>query len=277
MEAGRRGSAAAPAQPTLVSVMVRPRWILALFLALALAVVFALLGQWQLGQAVRNAVVNQLDTETVVPIGQVTQPGAPVSEQAGGRMLSVQGSYVPADYLVLPGRLNEGQTGFWLVGHLKAEGDLAVALGWSADRSAVEAARDALSAQPAAPVSLTGRYLPPDDPETAGHAAPGEPSAMSVAELVNMWSEYSGPAYGGYLVASSAPAGLTAIDSPPPVPEETLNWLNLFYAIEWAVFAGFALYFWYRLVRDAWHREIELAEAEAEAEEDVQGSRRASE
>ncbi|KZX22122.1 hypothetical protein [Rathayibacter tanaceti] len=39
----------------------------------------------------------------------------------------------------------------------------------------------------------------------------------------------------------------------------SLNWLNVFYAIEWVVFAGFALYLWFRLVRDAWEREAEEA------------------
>ena len=34
-----------------------------------------------------------------------------------------------------------------------------------------------------------------------------------------------------------------------------LNWLNIFYAAEWAVFAIFAIVIWYRTVRDAWTRE----------------------
>ncbi len=38
----------------------------------------------------------------------------------------------------------------------------------------------------------------------------------------------------------------------------TLNLLNVFYAVEWVLFAGFAIYLWYRLVRDA----VERAEEE---------------
>ena len=38
-------------------------------------------------------------------------------------------------------------------------------------------------------------------------------------------------------------------------------WLNIFYALEWIVFAGFAVYFWWRLVRDALERERELDDA----------------
>ncbi|MCC7128649.1 MAG: SURF1 family protein, partial [Microbacteriaceae bacterium] len=34
-----------------------------------------------------------------------------------------------------------------------------------------------------------------------------------------------------------------------------LNLLNLFYAAEWVIFAGFAVFLWWRLVKDAWLRE----------------------
>ena len=37
--------------------------------------------------------------------------------------------------------------------------------------------------------------------------------------------------------------------------EVELNLLNVFYALEWALFAGFAIYLWYRLVRDVVERE----------------------
>jgi surfeit locus 1 family protein len=33
----------------------------------------------------------------------------------------------------------------------------------------------------------------------------------------------------------------------------------VFYAIEWVVFAGFAVYLWYRLVKDQYEREMEDA------------------
>jgi hypothetical protein len=34
-----------------------------------------------------------------------------------------------------------------------------------------------------------------------------------------------------------------------------VNWLTLFYALEWALFAGFAVFLWWRLVEDARIRE----------------------
>ena len=35
-----------------------------------------------------------------------------------------------------------------------------------------------------------------------------------------------------------------------PSSEVSVNLLNLFYAVEWVVFAGFAVFLWYRLVKD---------------------------
>ena len=75
--------------------------------------------------------------------------------------------------------------------------------------------------------------------------------------MVNLWHDVDAKGvYGGYIVAQDAAvAGWTPIDSPPPSSEVELNWLNLFYAAEWVVFAGFAIFLWYRLVKDAWERE----------------------
>jgi surfeit locus 1 family protein len=72
------------------------------------------------------------------------------------------------------------------------------------------------------------------------------------------------PVYFGYVTAAEPIGGLEAIVSPPPEQQAELNWLNVFYAIEWIVFAGFAVFVWYRLVKDAVQREREEAELEAE-------------
>ena len=77
-----------------------------------------------------------------------------------------------------------------------------------------------------------------------------------------MWADYDDrPVYFAYVTATEPVAGLEAIVSPPPEVTAELNWLNVFYAIEWVVFAGFAIFLWYRLVRDAVERERDEAEA----------------
>ena len=64
-------------------------------------------------------------------------------------------------------------------------------------------------------------------------------------------------------VLQKATAGLTDISSPAPTEGSPINWLNIFYAAEWAVFAGFAFYLWYRLAKDAWERDVEAFEEAA--------------
>ena len=38
--------------------------------------------------------------------------------------------------------------------------------------------------------------------------------------------------------------------------------MNFLYAIEWVIFGGFAIFLWYRLVKDAWEEENEAAATE---------------
>jgi hypothetical protein len=245
------------AAPGFWAVARRPRWIAALLLALAIAAGFSALGQWQLARSVASAPVDRADTETPVSLSSLAEPGAPVTDTQLGRMVTVNGELADADFVVLSNRLNDGATGFWLVGHVTTESgaELAVALGWAPTRArAVAAEHSATIASP-----LIGRYLPsepPDQPDVSR----GVQSAASVPAFINQGSHFGGTVYSGYVVARTPAAGLEKIDSPAPSQEVSLNWLNVFYAAEWAIFAGFAIYLWYRLVKD----EVERAGAESD-------------
>ena len=122
-----------------------------------------------------------------------------------------------------------------------------MALGWAGDEEAASAAE---SAALALGPEWSGRYLPTESPQQSDFEA-GERSALAVADLVNDWLDFDGAVYGGFVVSAEAPAGLDPIVADAPQRTAVLNWLNVFYAIEWALFAGFAIYLWYRLVCDA--------------------------
>lgn len=249
----------------MIGMMLRPRWIAALLLALAIAAGFALLGQWQLDRAISSGQVVERRTETVRPLTEVVTPDGPPPQAAEGQRVQTSGSFVASDDQIIAGRHNHGQVGFWVVGHfVTAEGaSIAVARGWTADADAAAAVRDRLASVMtiAALQPLTGRFVSSEAPEVPAEGAdPHSMTTVSTAALINLWANWTDqPVYQGYLVDSVAVDGLTAIDSPEPVAEAPLNWLNIFYALEWAVFAGFAVYLWYRLVRDAWERELEEA------------------
>lgn len=238
----------------------RPRWIGALILALAVAAAFAALGQWQLERSVTSGAITPDVVETVEPLSTLTTPQAPVIEAVAGRLATVEGSFVPDEFMVFRERLNEGENGYWVVGHFVTDGvGLAVALGWSADEATATAAVEGLDAQAFTRGTIEGRYLPSEAPQQSDFEE-GALTAVSLAALVNLWPTVDAEGvYGGYLVASEAPEGLEVIFSPPPTDEVQVNWLNIFYAAEWAIFAGFAVFLWYRLVKDAWEKEQHAA------------------
>ena len=263
-------------------VMVRPRWVAALLLALAVSAVFAGLSQWQLERAVQTAAVPTHDTEAAVPLVSVAKPNGPISVEAGGRMVTVDGAFVPGDEQILTGRINHGESGYWVVSHFALGGadasarpvSLAVARGWTSSVGEARRVAKTLAQEPRTPVTLTGRLLPTEAPNVPRQGEdPRTMRAMSVAALYNLWHDVDGAdVYEAYVIAVDPPPGLEAIFSPPPVDDVSLNWLNVFYAVEWIVFAGFAVYLWYRLVRDAKEREIDAARINA-AEGGVDASR----
>jgi cytochrome oxidase assembly protein ShyY1 len=238
-------------------VAVRPRWVAALLLCLGIAAGFAGLGQWQLSRSVETAApADAPDTEVAVPLASIAEPQTEVTQPQLGRRVTVSGEFVPGDSLVVTDRNNGGaEQGVVVVGHFVTDDGvtLVVALGWMPG-SEEETPGDAY------PGDLEGRYLPSEAPTDSDFQA-GERSAISVAELINRWPDAS-PAYGGYLVLDDPPSGLGQIYSPEPSREIGFNLLNLFYALEWAVFAGFAIYLWYRLVRDVVEREHEESTVE---------------
>ena len=287
-------SAAAPIPevfpPTLREVMLRPWWIGMLGFALLVAAVFAWLGQWQLGRAIDTDPPPAGITEQVEPIAEVVAPGEYLPEPLVGQRVDVAGAFVAGDFLVVSSRYNGGEEGYWVTGQLRVDPtgsgaaavadatdgptSLAVAIGWTADRAAADAAASTLNADPGAAVQLTGRLISDEGPALPPRGAPAtEMTRMSPAALLGRWHDVAElNVYRPYLVAETAgdageslPAGLQPIDSPAPDEGSNVNWLNIFYAVEWAIFAGFAFYMWYRLARDAWEKEVEALEEAASA------------
>jgi surfeit locus 1 family protein len=261
--------------PTLREVMLRPRWLAMLALCLAVAGVFAWLGQWQLARAIDSDPPPPGQTEQVRELAEVVAPGEYLAEPLVGQLTDAVGTWVPGDFLVVGSRFNDDVEGFWVTGQLRIAGaasptSLAVAIGWAPTREVADAAagalEDAVAENPDAAVEVRGRLISDEGPGLPpGGADPQEMNRMSPAALLARWHDIEGlEVYRPYLAAlspeMSGDAGLDAITSSAPEELSPVNWLNIFYAIEWAVFAGFAFYLWYRLARDAWEKELEALE-----------------
>ncbi|MFT4306781.1 MAG: SURF1 family cytochrome oxidase biogenesis protein [Microbacterium sp.] len=251
--------------------MLRPRWLGMLALCLVVAGVFAWLGQWQLGRALATPAASTTSSESVLPIDEVIAPGENLVDTEEGQRVEVAGTFVAGDFIVVSSRYNDEVEGYWVTAQLRRDDtveptSVAVALGWTADAESAAAAASALDAQteadPDAVVTVTGRLIADEGPSLPAGSDPLELTTMSPAALLGRWHDVDAlDVYRPYLVSDAAFAGLAQIDSPAPESGSSVNWLNIFYAAEWAVFAGFAFYLWYRLAKDAWEKELEdLAE-----------------
>lgn len=245
----------------MLSIALRPRWIGALILALAVAGGFAFLSQWQLSRSVSEGAVVERPTETMLPLRDAAEPQKPMSAAFDGQRVKVSGHYNVEDTIVLSGRMNLGESGYWVVAHLTTDegAGVAVALGWTASESEAESLATKV---PSGDADVRGRLVADEGPQT-GDFQSGELHALSMGAMVNLWSVVDDTGvYNGYIVSATPLTGLEAIHAPPPDTSVELNWLNLFYAAEWVIFAGFAVFLWWRLVRDVWEREnaVELDE-----------------
>lgn len=247
--------------PTLREVMLRGRWIGMLLLCLVVAGVFAWLGQWQLGRAIDTDPPPAGATEQVRPLTEVVEPGEYLPEPLVGQRVQTAGVWVADDFLVVSQRFNDDVEGYWVTGQLRVaeRTSIAVAIGWAADRETADAAASALNDRAdGGEVAVTGRVISDEGPSVPPRGEPDRMDRMSPAALLSRWHDVEQlDVYRPYLASAEAPAGLVDIASPAPAEQSPVNWLNIFYAAEWAVFAGFAFYLWYRLAKDAWEREVE--------------------
>ena len=146
--------------------------------------------------------------------------------------------------------------GRWVVDRFVVEesgANLAVVRGWIPKGETPPEA-------PSGTVELLGSLAPKEAPDEGG-LPEGQMSSVDIAQLVNTWP---GEIYNGFAFAmeendSARAPGLDRV--PPPLPDTSLNFRNLMYAVQWWVFAAFPLWMWTKMVRQASRRDDEAAEA----------------
>ncbi|HSU46696.1 MAG TPA: SURF1 family protein [Arthrobacter sp.] len=257
----------------------KPRWIAGFIFAIALSGVFVLLSQWQFGRSTQPEVPVNPATEEVQQLTATLQPGEFFHGSVADQMVTARGTYSPDKQVLVPGRLHDGKSGYWVVSAFAVNGAPALTGAAATPQTWIPVARGWVAqpqdaaAPPSGLVELTGRLLPSEAPVAGKAPKAGEATAVSVAELINYWEVSSYPGFvsataevmGGQDVSAAAvPGKLLPLDIGPQPPAQHINWLNLFYSIEWVVFAGFALFIWWRLVKDDYHRDLEEALDDAE-------------
>lgn len=264
----------------MLKTALKPKWIATLILALAISGIFVLLSQWQFSRSQDSGPTPPSTTEKVQPLTTFYKPGVPMHADEADQMVSFRGHFEADKQVVVRDRIKNGATGFWVVTAFAVDGAPAikgkaggvpvipVARGWISDPSKARPA-------PAGAAAITGRLLPTEAPILA-HPVAGQVPSLSVAELINLWDT---PSYSGFVSATSvkvngtevgaevgagagagagtAVSGMEPLDIGPQPQKTPVNWLNIFYGIEWVVFAGFAVFLWWRLVSDEYKRGLE--------------------
>jgi surfeit locus 1 family protein len=234
----------------------RPKWLLALGGFLVIVAVFSALAQWQWQRSIDEATVIERDTEIAVALESVAIPQSTITTDASGRMVSVECQIIESDDVWVTNRAVPGDRGDWLVRHcVTPQGhSLAVVVGWAPVQFE--------GPYPDTSGVVIGRYVPTESPQTSDFEA-GRREVIAIGEMVNLWAN-PGPVYGGFVVMDAAPEPLRTIPTEAPPTDASLNILNIFYSIQWLIFALFALYFWYRLVKDELEKELDASAQDAQ-------------
>ena len=270
-------------RPSFLRVATKPKWLGALALALAAAALFASLGQWQLSRSIR-VTSDPSAIETVTPLVELTAHGQPFKTDQADRQivhtvrLLTNNCFVISDRRQL--RPDGSIDGFWVmtdsVDTLGAH--LFLAHGFTPQAASARKACEILvktSPDMAKTfVTVLGRYEPTEEVArqiggstgvTAQQAQTwGEVKAfesVSIPQLINVASPKPIAAYAGFVILRSS--GVTPLIEPIIIGlnkhDSQLNLLSAFYFLEWMLFAGFAVFLWWRLVQDERNRLAQVA------------------
>jgi surfeit locus 1 family protein len=234
----------------VLALLLRPKFWpghIAMLVCVAIAVG---LGLWQFdawGQRRADA-ARDLANVPAVPLSRVMTGDSPFPGRSLGRPVSIAGSWLDGDTVYIADRYLDGELGYWVVTPVLVDGSgsaVPVVRGWSEKPSAPA---------PAGSVEVTGWLQAtegsgPVDEDPQDDVIP----MMRIASLVE---HVDADLYSGYVVARDvAPRPADALEpvTPASIPEVSgfTALRNLLYAVEWWVFAAFALFIWVRWCRDS--------------------------
>ncbi len=249
------------------AVAVRPRWIAALLLALGIAAAFGSLGQWQLERAFESNHALTPVAKPAVPIEQLMTAGQTLAPNVVGRKATASTMLDQTMIFIIEDRLQlDARHGFWLVAAAnEANGSrLFEVLGFTADRKVADRVQYELATGSRVQAFMPVRGILGGTEEPVAPFRGRTARSLSLAQLVNAQGAKVQSTYPAFLILDKhfTEPGLEPITM-KSVTEAEVNWLNAFYAIEWSLFAGFAVFLWWRLVRDAQLRELEESASHA--------------
>ena len=211
------------------------------------------LGLWQVDawQARRTAEARDLTQLAPVPMTELIGNDDPFPAADQGRPVTVEGEWIYDATFWVSGREQGGREGYWAVTPLSVDGAgqpaVPVVLGWQ-EQPALES--------PTGAGAVTGWLQPPEggmavDEDTSDDIYP-ELRISDVVQRVDV------DLYGAYVVIDQARTDPLPVPGLEPADLDALPEVgrftavrNLLYGVEWFIFGGFALFVWWRWLRDA--------------------------
>jgi cytochrome oxidase assembly protein ShyY1 len=239
------------------------------------------LWQWDAWQAGRAHEARDLAGTPARPLAEVMTADAPFPGEHVGRPVTFAGTWLPEGTVLVTDRDLDGRTGVWAVTPVAVCADAGTSCDPDADPAilVVRGWAPAASGVPAPPegaVELTG-WLQPGEGTGAPDPDPAD-DVLSELRIASAIQHVDQDLYGGYVVAEqAAPAGGLGDLEPVtpdslPQPSTFTSLQNLLYAVEWWLFGAFALYVWWRWVRDDLERRrrgVDHADEDAEPAADT--------
>jgi surfeit locus 1 family protein len=245
-------------------VLLRPPLLAVHLLALVAVAVCLVGGFWQLDvyRSEQDTSRTERAAATAAPLTATLGPDAGITNELVGAPVVAEGRYAPADQQILvsgrPGGGGGGDSdgdggsgrvdddGYWVVSPLRLESGSAILVvrGWSPSAMAPPV--------PAAPVTVTGSLQPGEEP--GADSVLGADRVVDSVRIPMLVGELPYDLYGAMLIRTAerpAPTdGLVPVDPSPPDVPWTDGLRNLAYALQWWVFAGFAVFMWWRICAD---------------------------
>lgn len=233
----------------------QPRWLAWHLLLVVVLVSFSWLGRWQLLSFEHRDTPARQDRARVA-LDRLSAPGGRLDRDDVGRRVQTTGRYDVDGTRLVPDRREPGgeRDGFLAVTPLRTStGVLPVVRGW------VATARSPAARPPGGVVRVRGLLQPSETGPANGVTVlvrDGQLPYVATVTLLDALPYRAAELYDGFLALRSEDPAATA--RPVPVTaaratsgDEVGRWRNLAYALQWWLFAGAAVFFWWAVLRRA--------------------------
>lgn len=216
-----------------------PRWLLALVALVAFIAVSILLGRWQWDRTQDILAAERAAAGEPIALVELVGDDGTWSNADIGRTVILDGEFT-ADELLIPNREYQGQPGTWTITRfeLANQDSIAVMRGWLPNGETSPAIR-------IEPTTIEG-VLHPNEAFYEG-ANQEQIITVDAAALAREWNT---PLIDGYVMLQIQDPSLLAADAAAPVivpptvqvGDVPFPLQNFFYAIQWWIFAAFAIF-----------------------------------